>query len=71
MLSVPSPWMAHYFLESYLDAAKGSPMPQDLTAIFMAEFAKNFVLTHLRAASHGVSYIHNPDQCHGPGFLGE
>ena len=46
-------------------------MRSALTEIFMAEWAQKFVLTNLRAASHGFSYLQHLDQRHGPGFLGE
>ena len=71
MLSVPTPWVAHYLLQCDLDAAEGSPMRSALTEIFMEEWAQNFILTHARAAFNGLSYLQHPDQRHGPGFLGE
>ena len=46
-------------------------MRSAMTEIFMAEWTQNFVLTHARAASHGMEYLQHPNQRHGTSFLGE
>ena len=71
ILSVPSRWVAHYLLQCFHDADEGSSIRSALDEIFMAEWTQNFVLAHVRAASHGLGYLQHPDQRHGSGFLGE